>query len=124
LQQRWCSDVNNSLSVFLTDETGLIARDTPVTLTNVSRGGCLLESVFAVAPGSIAVLRVEIQGRVYSDAIRVTRCGIVPGAGERHHIGAEFLQLTVPDPLSLRMYAALVTQPLEGGAWAVRLEMN
>lgn len=124
LQQRWCSDVNNSLSLFLTDETGLIARDTPVTLTNVSRGGCLLESAFAVAPGTIAMLWVEIHGRVYSDAIRVIRCGIVPGAGDRHHLGAEFLQLTVPDPLSLRLYAALATQSREDGAWAVQFEAN
>ena len=116
--------MKNRLSIFLTDRTGLIARDTPVTLANISTGGCLLESASAVAAGTVGMLRVEIHGRVYSDAIRVTRCGIVPGAGERHHIGAEFLQLTIPDQQSLRLYAALTTQPLEGGTWELSFDAN
>jgi hypothetical protein len=117
--------VNNSLAMILaSDVTGLIARDLPVTLANISRGGCLLESAFAVAAGTVGMLRVEIRGRVYTDAIRVTRCGIVPGAGERHHIGAEFLQLNVPDPQSLRLYAALATAPADAGAWGLRFESN
>ena len=116
--------MDNSLSIFVTDATGLIARNASVTLANISTGGCLLESAFAVPAGTVGMLRVVIGGRVYSDPIRVTRCGVVPGAGERHHIGAEFLQLAVPDPQSLRWYAAVATAPFEGGASAVQFDMN
>jgi PilZ domain len=107
--------VDNSLALIMTsDVTGLIARDVPVTLANISRGGCLLESACPVAAGTVGLLRVEIRGRVYTDTIRVTRCAIVPGAGERHHVGVEFLHLTVPGPQSLRLYAAVATEPPKG----------
>jgi hypothetical protein len=116
--------VKNRLAMILTsDVTGLIARDAPVTLANISRGGCLLESTLGVPVGTIALLRLEIRGRLYTDAIRVTRCAVVPGAGERHHVGVAFLQLTVPGPRSLRLYAAHATKP-DGGAWTLQFESN
>lgn len=102
--------------VLTSDVTGLLARDVSVVMANISRGGCLLESTFSMAVGTIGMLRVEIRGRVYSDPIRVTRCGNVPGGGERHHIGVEFLQLTAPGPQSLRVYAALATEALNGAS--------
>ena len=40
--------------------------------------------------------------------MRVARCAQVAGAGERHHIGAEFLPLERPTAQSLRRYAAAV----------------
>ena len=110
--------------VLTSDVTGLLARDLTVVMANISRGGCLLESTFSMAPGTTGTLRVEIRGRVYTDAIRVTRCANLPGAGERHHIGVEFLQLTTPGPESLRLYAVQETEALGGGALALRFRSN
>jgi len=124
LRQRWCFNVDNSLAVILTsDMIGLIARDVPVTLVNISRGGGLLESTFSVPVGTIAGLQMEIHGRVYADTIRVTRCALVPGAGDRHHLGVAFLQLDVPGPQSLRLYAARAMEPRRG-AWRTKFEAN
>ena len=116
--------VDNRLAIILTSGvTGLIARDVPVMLANISRGGCLLESTFGVPVGTIALLRVDIRGRLYTDAIRVTRCAVVPGRAERHHVGVAFLQLSLPGPQSLRLYAANATKP-DGGAWTLQFESN
>jgi hypothetical protein len=96
----------------------VLGRDLFVRLLQISRSGCLLETAHALPIGAIAVLSVQIEGRQYTDDIRVLRAQRVAGAGERHEIGVEFLWLQLPGEASLRSYAATLTdssaQPANG----------
>jgi hypothetical protein len=101
--------VTRTLGAILTaDVIGLLDRNVTVALAEISKGGCLLESSMAIAPGTVATLNVTIDGETYSDFVRVARCSSVPGAGSRHHVGVEFLPLERPAEGSLRLYAATV----------------
>jgi hypothetical protein len=93
-------------SILSSAVVGLLRRDVTVELFNISRSGCLLESPSAIPEGTLGTLRVEIDGAVYMDDVRVSRCLMVPGGGERHHVGAEFLSLQRLGRQSLRLYAA------------------
>lgn len=84
----------------------LLAQEVSVELIEISRSGCLLESASRIPPGTLATLSVEIAGAAYSDDVRVARCLAVPGRGDRHHVGTEFLALHRPVKQSLRLYAA------------------
>ena len=85
---------------------GLLRREVTVELFNISCSGCLLETPAPIPTGTLGTLAVEIDGTIYSDDVRVSRCLLVPGGGERHHVGAEFLSLQRLDQRSLRLYAA------------------
>jgi hypothetical protein len=99
--------VTSFLTSFLTaDPIGLLERHVTVAVAEISRSGCLLETSAAIPAGTIGTLSVEIEGSVYSEDVRVARCLTVPGAGERHHVGVEFLTLRRPGRTSLRLYAA------------------
>ena len=104
-----------------TDVNGWLTRNLSVRLLNISRSGCLLESTNGLGAGHIGTLRLEIDGTVYTDAVRVTRAGRVPGAGERHHVAVEFLVLGAPAPQSLRVYAATLSAAA-GGSQALQFE--
>jgi hypothetical protein len=93
-------------AVVTADMVGVLDRTVSVAVAEVSRGGCLLECSSAIPAGTVAMLTVEIEGAVYSEDVRVARCLTVPGAGERHHVGVEFLTLRRPGRRSLRVYAA------------------
>ncbi len=88
------------------DVVGLLGRTVAVALAEISRGGCLVESNSAIPEGTVGTLSVTIDGVVYTEDVRVARCLIVPGAGERHQVGVEFLTLTPAGRQSLRLYAA------------------
>jgi hypothetical protein len=95
------------LTPFLTaDAIGLLERQVTVSVAEISRGGCLLETWSAIPAGTVGTLSVEIDGSVYSEDVRVARCSRVSGAGERHLVGVEFLTLRRPGLGSLRLYAA------------------
>ena len=99
---------------------GLLRREVTVELFNISCSGCLLESASAIPMGTLGTLCVEIEGTVYMDDVRVSRCLVVPGGGERHHVGAEFLSLQRLGQQSLRLYAAsLGSQRTEAEGFAV-----
>ena len=99
--------MTNALSTILSSAViGLLRRDVTVELFNISRSGCLLESPSAIPEGTLGTLSVEIEGSIYMDDVRVSRCLVVPGCGERHHVGAEFLALQRLGQKSLRLYAA------------------
>ena len=85
---------------------GLLRREVTVELFNISCSGCLLESASAIPMGTLGTLCVEIDGTVYIDDVRVSRSLVVPGGGERRHVGAEFLSLQRLGQRSLRLYAA------------------
>jgi hypothetical protein len=84
----------------------LLRRDVVVELLNISRSGCLLESPRPIAAGTLATVTVEMDGQSYSDDVRVARCLAIPGAGERHHVGVQFVALRLPSQRSVRFLAA------------------
>ena len=84
----------------------LLRRDVAVELLNISRSGCLLESPRPIAAGTLATVTVEMDGQSYSDDVRVARCLAIPGAGERHHVGVQFVALRLPSQRSVRFLAA------------------
>jgi hypothetical protein len=96
----------------------VLGRDLFVRLLQISRSGCLLETAHALPIGATGTLSVQIEGRQYSDEVRVLRAQRVAGAGERHEVGVEFLWLQPPGEASLRSYAATLTdsapQPATG----------
>jgi hypothetical protein len=105
--------VTNFLRVFLRGNiVGLLRRDVAVEVLNMSRSGCLLESPKPIAPGTLATVTVELDGEIYSDDVQVARCREIPGAGERHHVGVQFVALRIPSQRSLRFLAASL--PVEG----------
>lgn len=100
---------------------GVLARDMSVRLLEISRSGCLLESSCSVAIGTLGALSIDVDGTEYVDQVRVVRCQLVPGAGNTHRVGAEFLSLHLPGDRSLRRYAAELSVDSESDApWGLR----
>jgi hypothetical protein len=98
----------HSLNSMLTDHDliGVLGRDITVTLVEMSRSGCLLESACALDAGTLGMLRLVNDGVEYRDAVRITRCTEMPGTGGRFRLGAEFVWLDAPEQSSLRRLAA------------------
>ena len=84
----------------------LLARTGSVVVTEISRSGCLIESAKAIPEGSVGTLSVTVGDVAYVEDVRVARCQTVPGGGDRHYIGVEFLTLPREGRQSLRLYAA------------------
>lgn len=109
-------------NILSSDAIGLLGREIAVELFNISRSGCLLESRSAIPAGAVGTLSVEIDGTSYTDNVRVARCQALPGSGDRHHVGVEFLPLIRPGVGSLRRYAASLRQGGPDGPMSVRFE--
>ena len=73
------------------DQLGVLTRERHVRLLNCSVSGCLLETNTRVPVGAIASIRITIDGRELSDDVQVVRCQAIAGAGEKYHVGAQFL---------------------------------
>jgi hypothetical protein len=73
------------------EQLGVLTRDRQVRLLNCSVSGCLLETNTRVPVGAIASIRITIEGRELSDDVQVVRCQPIAGAGDRYHVGAQFL---------------------------------
>jgi PilZ domain-containing protein len=91
------------------DLIGALGRRTDVVVVDISRSGCLLESPSDIPIGTLAVVRVQMDGEEYSDAVRVTRSQRMAGAGERYRIGTEFAWLSAPDKHSVRRLASAIS---------------
>ena len=81
---------------------GVAVDSVEIRLIEVSRSGCLLESTRHVAPGVSGEIRIAFEGRVLVEALRVTRCQRIEGAGPLYRLGAEFLRTRQLDDWSLR----------------------
>jgi len=84
------------------DAIGVLVRDVPMRVLNVSGSGCLIESASPFESGAVASIAVRIDGEDYRDDVRVVRCQRVEGAGSTYQLGAEFLWTTPPGARSLR----------------------
>jgi len=85
---------------------GVLTREIPTRLIEISRSGCLLESGHRIEEGTVASLRLEIDGRTYAEDVRVTRCTAIAGSGSSYLAGIEFLQTSVGDAASIRQVLA------------------
>lgn len=83
----------------------VLARDLDVAVIDISRSGCLIESPCELDVGTLCVLRVAAGGKSYTDTARIAWCHAIQGAGDRFHLGAEFVWLDAADPSSLRWFA-------------------
>jgi hypothetical protein len=70
---------------------GTLVWTVPVRLLDVSRAGCRFESPRALETGVNGQLRIPLGGRVHVDDVRVARCQVREGAGQRYLVGAELL---------------------------------
>ena len=87
---------------FKMELVGVLTREIPTRLVEISRSGCLLESRHRIEEGTIGTLRVEVLGQIYLEDVRATRCVAIAGSGSSHLVGIEFLQTGRPDRLSIR----------------------
>ena len=95
---------------------GVLARNVPTRLLDISRSGCLLESRQRVETGTVGELRLEVGREVFVDDVRVTRCVLVEGSGSSYLVGAEFVQTRRPGEQSIRRAVADILRELvEGG---------
>ena len=99
---------------------GVLTRNLPVRMRNVSASGCLLESASAIEEGTVARLRIRVAHREFRDDVRVIRCRRVEGAGSTHHVGVDFVWTTQPGVRSLRWglrtFSARAGVPTNAGA--------
>ena len=91
-----------SVSLIAGDAVGVLARDVSVRLLNCSASGCLLETDSRLEVGTVASLRLMLNGRELADQIVVVRCQPIEGAGRRFHVGARFLELAPPTVATVR----------------------
>ena len=94
------------------DVIGLLARNVPTRLIDISRTGCLLESHQRVEEGTVGELRLNVEREVFVDDVRVTRCVLVKGSGSVYRVGAEFLQTHRPGERSIRLAVGAILREL------------
>ena len=101
---------------------GVLGKEVGIRLLNGSPSGCLVESSSRLEIGTIASLRVTLNGEEFVDDVRVVRCQQIEGAGSIYHVGAQFLWTATPGGRSLRqvMSRALVaSRPVMGPSLTV-----
>ena len=81
---------------------GVLGKEVTVRLLNGSPSGCLVETNARLEVGTIASLRVSLNGNEFVDDVRVVRCQQIEGAGSVFHVGAQFLWTATPSGRSLR----------------------
>jgi hypothetical protein len=92
---------------------GMLARNVPTRLVDISRTGCLLESAQRVEVGTVGELRLQLQQDTFVDDVRITRCVLVEGSGSNYQVGAEFVQTQRPGERSIRRAIAAILRGLD-----------
>jgi PilZ domain-containing protein len=90
------------MSVIADQALGVLGKEVAVRLLNGSPSGCLVETNAPLEIGTIASLRVRLNGNEFVDDVRVVRCQQIEGAGSVFHVGAQFLWTAMPSGTSLR----------------------
>jgi PilZ domain len=80
----------------------VLGKELRIRVLNCSPSGCLLETRARLEVGTVASLRMTLQGEEFVDDVQVVRCQPIEGAGSIFHIGAQFLWTGTPSPRSLR----------------------
>jgi len=92
--------------------TGMLGRNVPTRLIDISRTGCLLESRQRVEDGTVGELQLHVQRDTFVDDVRVTRCVLVEGSGSIYRVGAEFVQTRRPGEHSIRRAITVILRGL------------
>ena len=90
------------MNVIADHALGVLGKEVTVRLLNGSPSGCLVETNARLEVGTIASLRVTLNGSEFVDDVRVVRCQQIEGAGSVFHVGAQFLWTATPSGRSLR----------------------
>jgi hypothetical protein len=69
---------------------GLLVREIPTSLIEISRDGCLLSTASAVEEGAVAELSLTVGQRTCRDEVRIVRCLSDDGHRNQYHVAAEF----------------------------------
>jgi hypothetical protein len=96
------------------DVLGVLGRNVPARLIEISRSGCLLESRERVEDGTVGELRLQVGGETFVDDVRITRCVLVEGSGSCYRVGAEFVQTRRPGEKSIRRAVAAILREVTG----------
>ena len=89
---------------------GLLVRQIPVQLVDLSLSGCLFETSQPIPPGSTGELQVTLQGTEYRDAVNVVRSAERRGSHLRS-FGGQFTWHTGPAKLSMRRGLQSIVPP-------------
>lgn len=84
------------------DRIGVLAHDFRTRILNCSPAGCLLETTSPIEVGTVASLRLVLDGGEFADHVQVVRCQSIEGAGQLFQIGVRFLWAIAPGARSLR----------------------
>jgi hypothetical protein len=106
------------------DLVGVLGRDVPVRLLNISGSGCLVESSARIEEGATGSLLVNLNGETYRDEVRVARCLQIQGAGATCQLGIAFLWMAPPTGRSLRRIAGRLRGPAAQRSVDVRLQIR
>ena len=63
---------------------GVLTREIPTRLVEISRSGCLLESGHRIEEGTVGALRIAVDGHSYLEDVRATRCVAIAGSGSAY----------------------------------------
>jgi hypothetical protein len=92
--------------------TGMLGRNVPTRLIDISRTGCLLESRHRVEDGTVGELQLQVDRETFVDDVRVTRCVLVEGSGSVYLVGAEFVQTRRAGEHSIRRAITAILRQL------------
>ena len=81
---------------------GLLLRQLPVRLLNVSMSGFFLESDDDIPTGTTGNLQLDLRGATRRDHIHVVRSVHRPGSAHRFLVGGQFFWSQRPAPDSVR----------------------
>lgn len=89
---------------------GLLVKQIPVRLVNLSLSGFLLESESDIDVGSTGELRVDLGSAVYNDEVRVARTVTRAGTSLPYTLAGEFSWANRPGQDSVRLAVRLIEE--------------
>jgi hypothetical protein len=92
---------------------GVLVRRIPMSLSEVSARGCLIESAHVLPEGTVGVLELVMAEGRSAEQLRICRMARIVGGVRPYAAGAEFLPLEPPTPASVRNMIARLEMVLE-----------
>jgi hypothetical protein len=84
------------------DSPDVLIRERHVRVLEVSRSGCLMESLRKVPVGTVGRLQLTLGLEQCEDDVEVVRCDTVPGERPLYYVAMRFLWTSPPEPGSIR----------------------
>lgn len=93
--------------------SGVLTREVYVRVVEVSASGCLIESRWRLAVGTVGRLKMKLGGVEYDEDVEVVRSQATESAASVYHIGVRFLWTSPRHPSSIRHAVARHAAALE-----------